>query len=442
MAVPGWLVNTIGSLLTTLYQAGKDVVQGLIDGIESMAGDLIDAAKGLPGKVTGAITGAFGIGSPSKVMAEIGKDVVAGLAAGIEAGTEPLKLTATLMGGSVVGAIRKTFADGVIDMGESTALLMRAMSIKLEDGTPALEGSAQEAVQALIMAAKMAFQDGIITMGQVTALLMQAGIVDIVTGSTPALKEAGEQAAANLIGALKLAFIQGKIEMNQVVAILNTAIGDAIRAGEPAWTAAAKLSVEATMAALKAAFQQGVIDMGDVTAILGTLFPGGLPAGGTPGTGGVPIGAANLLDTFASDPQVSIVADALGVTSAQAGGMGIKTVVMVLNGLFKKADDMWAAALANAYDPALYASTMGGDFAGLLTVLRQHGLAFAGGGIVPGALGAPTLAMVHGGERVLTPAQAGGVHVTFNINAIDGPSVERIAPRLLAEIERVSRRRD
>lgn len=48
--------------------------------------------------------------------------------------------------------------------------------------------------------------------------------------------------------------------------------------------------------------------------------------------------------------------------------------------------------------------------------LAQYATPFATGGMVPGPTGAPMLAMVHGGERVLTPAQQrGGQVVNVNI---------------------------
>jgi len=44
-------------------------------------------------------------------------------------------------------------------------------------------------------------------------------------------------------------------------------------------------------------------------------------------------------------------------------------------------------------------------------------LPFAEGGIVPGPTGAPRMAIVHGGEEVLTPQQRGGVNLTVSVNA-------------------------
>ena len=66
---------------------------------------------------------------------------------------------------------------------------------------------------------------------------------------------------------------------------------------------------------------------------------------------------------------------------------------------------------------------------------------FAGGGVVPGAIGAPMLAMVHGGERIQTPAQqnggGGGGVTTANITVVlDGQVVGRSTWNYLKEQKR------
>lgn len=66
-----------------LTQIGKDMIQGLINGIGSMAGALVDKAKGV---VDDAIQGAknlLGIASPSKVFMSIGEDTGKGLEIGL-----------------------------------------------------------------------------------------------------------------------------------------------------------------------------------------------------------------------------------------------------------------------------------------------------------------------------------------------------------------------
>ena len=77
-------LGNVGSVLTA---AGRQLVQGMINGIRSAAGALVSAAKNV---VSGAINGAkslLGISSPSKVFAEIGRFTGEGFVQGFE-GTE------------------------------------------------------------------------------------------------------------------------------------------------------------------------------------------------------------------------------------------------------------------------------------------------------------------------------------------------------------------
>ncbi len=85
-ALPGRIVDSLGNLGSLLYQAGKDVVQGMIDGILSMAGEAMGAIKGLAGDMASGAKDALKIWSPSRVFKDIGEQIPAGLVAGIEAG--------------------------------------------------------------------------------------------------------------------------------------------------------------------------------------------------------------------------------------------------------------------------------------------------------------------------------------------------------------------
>lgn len=69
--------------LTLLYQVGRDMVQGLINGIKSMAMAPVNAVKGIAGGIKHEFTSGFGIFSPSRVMKQYGMFIVQGLAIGI-----------------------------------------------------------------------------------------------------------------------------------------------------------------------------------------------------------------------------------------------------------------------------------------------------------------------------------------------------------------------
>lgn len=78
-----------------LLQIGKDIIQGLINGISSMASAAWDAVKGIAGGIKDTVTGFFDIHSPSRVMIELGGFVTEGLAVGMDKNTNMAVKSAT-----------------------------------------------------------------------------------------------------------------------------------------------------------------------------------------------------------------------------------------------------------------------------------------------------------------------------------------------------------
>lgn len=77
-------ISDFGSgAINLLYQAGKDIVQGLINGIKSLAGSVGSTLKSLAGSAVHGFMHHLGIRSPSKVFAEASKWIPAGIAKGI-----------------------------------------------------------------------------------------------------------------------------------------------------------------------------------------------------------------------------------------------------------------------------------------------------------------------------------------------------------------------
>jgi len=66
-----------------LKKTGKDIIQGLIDGIGSMARKVSDKAKEIANGIGDKIKSILKLGSPSKVMINMGKDTGEGLAIGL-----------------------------------------------------------------------------------------------------------------------------------------------------------------------------------------------------------------------------------------------------------------------------------------------------------------------------------------------------------------------
>jgi hypothetical protein len=91
-AIPGRITGAIGDLGSLLYDAGRAVIQGLIDGIGDMVRPLTDKLRGIAGSIKGAFTSALQIHSPSRVFLGIGADIMRGLVQGIERHTKPVSL--------------------------------------------------------------------------------------------------------------------------------------------------------------------------------------------------------------------------------------------------------------------------------------------------------------------------------------------------------------
>lgn len=83
-ALPGEIKSGLGNLKNLLKQAGKDLIQGMINGIGSMGQALKNKAGDLAGGAVNAIKSKLGIASPSKVMQQVGEWTGEGLIQGVE----------------------------------------------------------------------------------------------------------------------------------------------------------------------------------------------------------------------------------------------------------------------------------------------------------------------------------------------------------------------
>lgn len=82
--IPGKIKDALGNMGELLKQAGKDLIQGLINGIGSMGSALKDKASNLAGGAIDSIKGTLGIASPSRVMMQVGKWTGEGFINGID----------------------------------------------------------------------------------------------------------------------------------------------------------------------------------------------------------------------------------------------------------------------------------------------------------------------------------------------------------------------
>jgi hypothetical protein len=78
------IVEAVGDLSRLLYNAGRDVIQGFIDGIRSRAGDIARALTDPIGAGVSAVRGLLNSHSPSRVFMGIGEDTGLGFVLGVE----------------------------------------------------------------------------------------------------------------------------------------------------------------------------------------------------------------------------------------------------------------------------------------------------------------------------------------------------------------------
>jgi phage-related protein len=83
--LPGDILHALGDLGSLLWNAGKAVIEGLIHGIESAVGGLMSTVSSIGSDISGAFKSVMGIFSPSRVFTEHGRDIVRGLVNGINA---------------------------------------------------------------------------------------------------------------------------------------------------------------------------------------------------------------------------------------------------------------------------------------------------------------------------------------------------------------------
>ena len=98
--LPGRIVSALGNLGSLLYGVGRDLIQGMINGIGDMIGRLVDKVKSAVSSIPGAAKKILGIGSPSKVFAGFGRDTIRGYVQGLQSQVGQLdRAMATVMPG-------------------------------------------------------------------------------------------------------------------------------------------------------------------------------------------------------------------------------------------------------------------------------------------------------------------------------------------------------
>lgn len=104
------IIDVFKSLPGKMKDVGKNLVEGLWNGIKDMTSWIVDKVKGFGDTVLGGIKKFFGIHSPSTVMAEVGGYMTEGMAEGIEGGTDRVVEAGENVGNELINTV-----DGVSD---------------------------------------------------------------------------------------------------------------------------------------------------------------------------------------------------------------------------------------------------------------------------------------------------------------------------------------
>ncbi len=97
------IVETLAEL--QLSDIGEDIIQGLIDGLESMAGAVWETVKNIAVGIGSALMKNLKTGSPSKVTMGIGEDTGEGLEIGLDRSMASIAKTAANMGNTIVDSL-------------------------------------------------------------------------------------------------------------------------------------------------------------------------------------------------------------------------------------------------------------------------------------------------------------------------------------------------
>ncbi len=114
--ITGWWSDTVQKITASITSViegakrmGKDIMQGVIDGVNSMSQKLKDAFGAVVGGAVKWLKDLLGIASPSKLMAEvIGQPMAEGIAAGVQSGVPTMQRALTDMTGVAIATTTAT----------------------------------------------------------------------------------------------------------------------------------------------------------------------------------------------------------------------------------------------------------------------------------------------------------------------------------------------
>ena len=115
--IPGKIKSALSRLKSDARGMGRDMIQGMINGIKSMASSLVNSAKGVVGDAVQGAKNLLGIHSPSRVFEQIGRFTVQGLEQGLDKNAG----LATRASEALARGVTKGYEDGASALSALTA---------------------------------------------------------------------------------------------------------------------------------------------------------------------------------------------------------------------------------------------------------------------------------------------------------------------------------
>lgn len=118
-SIKGRVMGALAGAAGWLIGAGRDIIRGLLSGLNSMAGAVAARARQIASSAVSAAKNALGIGSPSKVFRQIGRDTGRGFIIGLTSTQSKIKQTADGIAKSITKAFagrRTTVDDRLVTM--------------------------------------------------------------------------------------------------------------------------------------------------------------------------------------------------------------------------------------------------------------------------------------------------------------------------------------
>lgn len=127
-------VNVIKNI--NLAQVGKDMIQGLINGIKSMGKNVVGAIGNVVNSAISSAKKALGINSPSRVFKQFGAWTGEGLALGIEGENNNVSKASRSLASSVIGGYDVNLNGIKTDIARNTSINSNISNVGNQEGTP------------------------------------------------------------------------------------------------------------------------------------------------------------------------------------------------------------------------------------------------------------------------------------------------------------------